>query len=115
HPAEPLPEPPPPPIEFAVEVEVEIAAAAAAAEHIAIEPVAVEKLRASEPPEDADEEPAATPESPADFWTREAFGLEIPEEGFGVADSPAAPGSPARRKRRRRRRPGGPAPSPAVP
>jgi len=56
-----------------------------------------------------------TPEGPADFWTREAFGLEIPEEGFGVADSPAIPGSPARRKRRRRRRPGAPAPSPAIP
>ncbi len=61
------------------------------------------------------EESATTPEGPADFWTREAFGLEIPEEGFGVADSPAAPGSPARRKRRRRRRPGAARPSAVVP
>ncbi len=57
---------------------------------------------------------AALPEGPADFWTREAFGLEIPEEGFGVADSPAAPGAPARKKRRRRRRPAAPAALPTA-
>ena len=45
----------------------------------------------------------------ADFWTREAFGLEAPEGGFGEdlpelppADSPA--GAPAKRRRRRRGR-----------
>jgi len=71
------------------------------------EPVAeaVEALAAPEPPADALPEPDVLPEGPADFWTREAFGLEIPEGGFRVADSPAAPGDPARRKRRRRRRP----------
>ena len=57
--------------------------------------------------------PAGLPEGPADFWTREAFGLEIPEEGFRVAASAAAPGSPARRKRHRRRRPAAAATAPA--
>jgi hypothetical protein len=68
------------------------------------------------PPEElvaADAEPLAVAEGPADFWTREAFGLEIPEGGFGVAASPAAPGDPARRKRRRRRRPAAAVPVPA--
>lgn len=69
-----------------------------------------------EPGADAaeDGEAGAPPEGPADFWTREAFGLEIPEGGFGVADSPAAPGDPARRKRRRRRRPASPSASPSA-
>ena len=65
-------------------------------------------------PGDAGAEPSVSPDGPADFWTREAFGLEIPEEGFGVAASPAAPADPARRKRRRRRRPAGPAAVPAT-
>ncbi len=44
----------------------------------------------------------------ADFWTREAFGLEAPEGGFG-ADLPEPPlppaaGPPAKRRRRRRGR-----------
>jgi superfamily II DNA/RNA helicase len=45
----------------------------------------------------------------ADFWTREAFGLEAPEGGFG-ADVPEPPppgssaGAPAKRRRRRRGR-----------
>jgi len=55
----------------------------------------------------------AAPTDAADFWTREAFGLEIPEGGFGVAASAASPADPARRKRRRRRRPAGPAAPPA--
>jgi hypothetical protein len=45
----------------------------------------------------------------ADFWTREAFGLEAPDGGFGEdvpepppPDSPA--GAPAKRRRRRRGR-----------
>jgi superfamily II DNA/RNA helicase len=40
-----------------------------------------------------------------DFWTREAFGLEVPHGGFGAepADLPA-PSSAAHAKRRRRRR-----------
>jgi ATP-dependent RNA helicase RhlB len=59
-------------------------------------------------------ETPAVPEGAPDFWTREAFGLEIPDGGFGVADSPAAPGDPARRKRRRRRRPAAPAPHTAA-
>jgi ATP-dependent RNA helicase RhlB len=82
---------------------------------VPIAPVVFEELPVSEAGEETAEESVGTPEGPADFWTREAFGLEIPEEGFGVADSPATPGSPARRKRRRRRRPAAPAPSPAVP
>jgi ATP-dependent RNA helicase RhlB len=47
---------------------------------------------------------------PADFWTREAFGLAVPQGGFG--DEPAEPppppadpgGAPKRRRRRRGRR-----------
>jgi hypothetical protein len=45
----------------------------------------------------------------ADFWTREAFGLEAPAGGFGV-DEPELPppdasaGAPAKRRRRRRGR-----------
>jgi hypothetical protein len=75
----------------------------------------VEPVLPPEALEETAEESVSTPEGPADFWTREAFGLEIPEEGFGVADSPATPGSPARRKRRRRRRPGASAPAAIVP
>jgi ATP-dependent RNA helicase RhlB len=59
---------------------------------------------------------------PADFWTREAFGLDVPEGGFGVASSAAAP-SPAlpapaasrKRRRRRGRRAGAPAVGAAPP
>jgi len=45
----------------------------------------------------------------ADFWTREAFGLEVPLGGFGPEPAePAAPlapsGLPAKRRRRRRGR-----------
>jgi ATP-dependent RNA helicase RhlB len=43
----------------------------------------------------------------ADFWTREAFGLEVPHGGFGTAppEPPAASsGTSARRRRRRRGR-----------
>jgi ATP-dependent RNA helicase RhlB len=76
------------------------------------EPAAVTPLLAVDAVEESAEPPPGPPESPADFWTREAFGLEIPEEGFGVAASPAAAGDPARRRRRRRRRPASP---PAVP
>lgn len=71
---------------------------------------------AAEASDEAPFPPPVPPEGPADFWTREAFGLEIPEEGFGVSASPAAPADPARRKRRRRRRPAGtagPVPPPA--
>jgi ATP-dependent RNA helicase RhlB len=45
----------------------------------------------------------------ADFWTREAFGLDVPHGGFGPepAEPPALPapsGPPAKRRRRRRGR-----------
>jgi ATP-dependent RNA helicase RhlB len=45
----------------------------------------------------------------ADFWTREAFGLEAPETGFGneppEGPTPGSPGeAPAKRRRRRRGR-----------
>src|ERR1019366_2911889 len=61
-------------------------------------------------------ETAADPESVAllgldsvDFWTREAFGLEVPHGGFGAepVEPPLAPspsGAPAKRRRRRRGR-----------
>ena len=78
-------------------------------------PVVVEPATKSEAlvPEEAGAQAGSQPEGAADFWTREAFGLEIPEGGFGVAASPAMPADPARRKRRRRRRPAaGSAPPP---
>ncbi len=129
-PRRPEPPPLPPPVAAAAVTGQSAASPPAAAEPVAaapvpVEPVAVgpapiapvvfEELPVPEAGEEPAEESVAAPEGPADFWTREAFGLEIPEEGFGVADSPAAPGSLARRKRRRRRRPAAPAPSPAVP
>ena len=44
----------------------------------------------------------------ADFWTREAFGLEAPAGGFGAGEPepapPGAPGAPGKRRRRRRGR-----------
>jgi ATP-dependent RNA helicase RhlB len=41
----------------------------------------------------------------ADFWTREAFGLEVPHGGFGAEPAePSPPSSAAPAKRRRRRR-----------
>ncbi|MGZ5427066.1 MAG: helicase-related protein, partial [Thermoanaerobaculia bacterium] len=43
----------------------------------------------------------------ADFWTREAFGLEMPHGGFGaepVELSPPSSAAPAKRRRRRRGR-----------
>ena len=104
--AAPLPPPPPPPPppqqQPAPPAEVEPAAEV------------LEALAAPEPPAAAVPETDAPPDGPADFWTREAFGLEIPEGGFQVADSPAAPGDPARRKRRRRRRPAAPAAVPSA-
>jgi len=112
------PEPPPalPPLPPAPIVSEPVAVEAVSFEPVAAEPVALEeRVLAPEPVDEAAEELAATPEGPADFWTREAFGLDIPEDGFGVADSPAAPGSTTRRKRRRRRRPGAGAPSAVVP
>ncbi len=123
---EPPAAPPPPPVPVEP-VAVEPAApeavesAPVVAEPVPVEAVAVEAaaLEPSPPvpdlPEEGAEESVSPPDGPTDFWTREAFGLEIPEEGFGVADSPATPGSPARRKRRRRRRPGAAAPSAIVP
>ncbi len=50
--------------------------------------------------------------APTDFWTCAAFELEIPEGGFGVSASPAAPGGASRRKRHRRRKPARTAPAP---
>jgi len=102
-PPQPLP---PPPAVAARSVEE---APPAVAERVDVAPGAV-----VEEAEESVVEPVAPPEGPPDFWTREAFGLEIPEGGFGVAASPAAPADPARRKRRRRRRPAGPA-GPAAP
>lgn len=49
--------------------------------------------------------------APTDFWTCAAFELEIPEGGFGVSASPAAPGGASRRKRHRRRKPASAAPA----
>lgn len=49
--------------------------------------------------------------APTDFWTCAAFELEIPEGGFGVSASPAAPGGASRRKRHRRRKPAAAAPA----
>jgi len=105
-------------------------AAEAAAPALALAPLPVEEPPSPPPPASPPQppapppaEPVAVPDGPepeaaaqgdpADFWTREAFGLEIPEGGFGVAASAASPADPARRKRRRRRRPAGPAASPA--
>jgi ATP-dependent RNA helicase RhlB len=51
-----------------------------------------------------------SPALPADFWTREAFGLEVPQGGFGdePPERPLPPpglgGAPKRRRRRRGRR-----------
>jgi ATP-dependent RNA helicase RhlB len=103
--AAPLPAPPP-----------KLEARAEAAAPVEAEPLLARPEAPLEPGagETTGPQPAAPPEGPADFWTREAFGLEIPDEGFGVADSPAAPGAPARKKRRRRRRPAAPAAVPAV-
>jgi ATP-dependent RNA helicase RhlB len=104
--------PPPPPAAPAAEEPVAVAPAVPAPPVLAAAPDEEPARAAVEPGEEGADEPAGPPEGPADFWTREAFGLEIPEGGFGVAASPAAPGDPARRKRRRRRRPASP---PAVP
>jgi Helicase conserved C-terminal domain len=60
--------------------------------------------------ESSTEESPEPPVLPADFWTREAFGLEVPQGGFG--DEPPEPppppaepgGAPKRRRRRRGRR-----------
>lgn len=119
-PEPPVVSPPPPvPVEPVAVEPVPIEAVESAP--VAAEPVPVEAaaLEASplvpDLPEEGAEESVSPPDGPADFWTREAFGLEIPEDGFGVADSPATPGSPARRKRRRRRRPAAAAPSAIVP
>jgi ATP-dependent RNA helicase RhlB len=65
----------------------------------------------SSPLSSLEESPSESPVSllAADFWTREAFGLEAPEGGFGgeptdfpLPGSPA--GAPAKRRRRRRGR-----------
>lgn len=110
-----LPQPPPPPPLPPAVIEP-VVAEPVHVEPVALAPAAPEApVPAPEPLEEVEEESVGAPEGPADFWTREAFGLEIPEEGFGVADSPATPDSPARRKRRRRRRPGASAPAAIVP
>ncbi len=57
-------------------------------------------------------EPSPGDVTPTDFWTCAAFELEIPEGGFGVSASPAAPGGATRRKRHRRRKPAPTAPAP---
>ncbi|HEV8267276.1 MAG TPA: helicase-related protein, partial [Thermoanaerobaculia bacterium] len=62
----------------------------------------------------ATEVPPRGEAEPPDFWVREAFGLTVPEAGFGVAAS-AASASPSSRRRRRRRRKGAPAPEAAAP
>jgi len=56
-------------------------------------------------------EPTRAGVAPTDFWTCAAFELEIPEGGFGVSASPAAPGGASRRKRHRRRKPASTAPA----
>ncbi len=55
-----------------------------------------------------EESPSEPPSSlfAADFWTREAFGLEVPFGGFGADLLEQAPPSPEGRPKRRRRRRG---------
>lgn len=70
----------------------------------------VEAAKAGAPAEPAADLPGAVEPppgdvAPTDFWTCAAFELEIPEGGFGVSASPAAPGGASRRKRHRRRKP----------
>lgn len=93
---------PPPP-------EPAAAAPLAVAPDVPAAPVVVPEL-----PQTEDVPASIPPVGPVDFWTGEAFGLEIPEGGFGVSASPAAPADPARRKRRRRRRPAGAGAAPPV-
>jgi ATP-dependent RNA helicase RhlB len=67
--------------------------------HLPPEPAVAPVIEA--PPPVPAEAPAR--EGAADFWTREAFGLEVPEGGFGVASSAqAVSAAPLRRRRRRR-------------
>ena len=63
---------------------------------VRVEPTADLPAAVEPPPDDV---------APTDFWTCAAFELEIPEGGFGVSASPAAPGGASRRKRHRRRKP----------
>ncbi|HPA50099.1 MAG TPA: DEAD/DEAH box helicase [Thermoanaerobaculia bacterium] len=70
----------------------------------------VEAAKSGAPAEPAADLPGAVEPppgdvAPTDFWTCAAFELEIPEGGFGVSASPAAPGGASRRKRHRRRKP----------
>jgi hypothetical protein len=59
--------------------------------------------------ESSSESPEESPALPADFWTREAFGLEVPQGGFGneppeLLPPPVGPAGPPKRRRRRRGR-----------
>ncbi len=116
-PAPPARRPLPPPMPRAPEA----APPAATQAGPAPPPVAARPLEAPPPSALRFEAPAA-PEIPvdqgrvalvtleaADFWTREAFGLDVPHGGFGPeplepAAPPATSGPPAKRRRRRRGR-----------
>ncbi len=74
-------------------------------------PPAFEEIPSSAPlppPVSSLEAPSSKPPvslSVADFWTREAFGLEVPHGGFGAEpEEPSASTPAAHAKRRRRRR-----------
>ena len=104
-----VPEPVEPAVRAAAPLVVEPALPPVAASIAGAEPSVRVEPAADLP---AAEEPPPGDVAPTDFWTCAAFELEIPEGGFGVSASPAAPGGASRRKRHRRRKPAPTAPAP---
>ncbi len=101
-----VPDIPVAPVAPVVRAEAVVLAEAAAPPAVA----RVEAAKSGAPAEPAADLPGAVEPppgdvAPTDFWTCAAFELEIPEGGFGVSASPAAPGGASRRKRHRRRKP----------
>jgi len=107
------PSPPPAPVPVPEPVPEPTPAPRAAAPPPAPEPAALaapSSSISSSFEESSSEESPESPVLPADFWTREAFGLAVPQGGFG--DEPPEPppppaepgGAPKRRRRRRGRR-----------
>ncbi len=101
-----VPDIPVAPVAPVVRAEAGVLAEAAAPPAVA----RVEAAKSGAPAEPAADLPGAVEPppgdvAPTDFWTCAAFELEIPEGGFGVSASPAAPGGASRRKRHRRRKP----------